>query len=86
MAGFERNRKYRPTVPRSIRSSRAMRRWDHLRSCRLQIVSCRLTLRKLDMPHFRRTIATQRSCLSFQKVAGFEASNSDHHWLVLTDR
>jgi hypothetical protein len=22
----------------------------------------------------------------FQKVAGFEAFNSDHHWLVLTDR
>jgi len=28
----------------------------------------------------------QRSCFFFQKVAGFEALNFDHYWLVLTDR
>jgi hypothetical protein len=35
MAGFDRIRKYRPTVSRSILSSRPMRRWDHRRSLKL---------------------------------------------------
>jgi hypothetical protein len=40
----------------------------------------RLTSLFLDSP--------QRSCFAFLKreVAGFEALDFDHHWLVLTDR
>jgi hypothetical protein len=30
--------------------------------------------------------AGQRSRFPFHKVAGFDALNFDHHWLILTDR
>src|SRR5258708_22221512 len=85
MAGFA-NRKYRPTVSRLIPSSFAMRRWDHPRSAKLYIVVCKLTLRTLDTLHWNCFPIVPWSCFSFLKVAGFDALNSDPHWLVLTDR
>jgi hypothetical protein len=60
--------------------------WDHPRTRKLCIVVWRLTLRTFDMPLRSCIQAVSRSCFSFLKVAGFDALNSDHHWLVLTDR
>jgi hypothetical protein len=38
------------------------------------------------MPLWSHFSADLWSCFVFQKVAGFEALNFDHYWLVLTDR
>src|ERR1700746_1008269 len=64
MAGFAfpARRKYRPTVSRSIPSSRATRRLDHPPSAKLYIVVCRLTLRSFDMPLTSRSYRTDQSC------------------------
>ena len=51
MAGFDcASRKYLPTVPRSMDSSRAMRRRDQPRPANVKIECLRLTLRMFIAP------------------------------------
>jgi hypothetical protein len=69
LAGFEpANRKCRPTVSRSMSSSRAIRRRDQPFAAKVVIECCKLTLSMFTAP-LCRTDGTQRN--AFLKVAGF---------------
>jgi hypothetical protein len=71
LAGFESaNRKCRPTVSRSMSSSRAIRRRDQPFAAKVVMECCKLTL-SMFTTSVCRTDGTQRN--AFLKVAGFHS-------------